>query len=43
MMSEEELIAEFGKDIWYRLEDEIYNRYKFTPAKVAIKEHHVGV
>ena len=43
MMTEEELVAEFGEDGWYQLEDEIYNRYKFTPAKVEIEEHHVGV
>lgn len=43
MMSEEELIMEFGHDGWYQLEDEIYNRYKFTPAKVEVEEHHVGV
>lgn len=43
IMSEEELIAEFGVNGWYQLEDEIYNRYKFTPAKVEIEEHHVGV
>lgn len=42
-MSEEELIAEFGKDGWYELEDEIYRRYSFTPMKVEIEEHHVGV
>lgn len=43
MMTEEELAAEFGKDGWYQLEDEVYNRYKFTPMKVEIEEHHVGV
>ena len=43
MMSEEELIAEFGENGWYQLEDEIYNRYKYTPAKIEIEEHHVGV
>ncbi len=43
MMSEAELIAEFGENGWYQLEDEIYNRYKFTPAKVEVEEHHVGV
>ena len=43
MMTDEELIAEFGEDGWYQLEDEVYNRYKFTPAKVEIEEHHVGV
>lgn len=42
-MSEEELISEFGKDGWYQLEDEIYRRYRFTPMKVEIEEHHVGV
>ena len=42
-MIEEELITEFGEDGWYRLEDEIYNRYRFTPMKVEIEEHHVGV
>lgn len=42
-MSEEELISEFGEDGWYQLEDEIYNRYRFTPMKVEIEEHHVGV
>lgn len=43
MMSEEELVIEFGEEGWYQLEDEIYNRYRFTPAKVEIEEHHVGV
>lgn len=43
MMTEEELIAEFGENGWYQLEDEIYNRYKFTPMKVEIEEHHIGV
>lgn len=43
MMSEEELITEFGENGWYQLEDEIYSRYKFTPAKVELEEHHVGV
>ena len=42
-MSEEELIAEFGKDGWYELEDEVYRRYSFTPMRVEIEEHHVGV
>jgi len=43
MMSEEELITEFGEGGWYQLEDEVYNRYKFTPAKIEVEEHHVGV
>lgn len=42
-MSEEELTDEFGKEGWYQLPDEIYNRYKFTPAKLELEEHHVGV
>ena len=42
-MSEEELIAEFGENGWYELADEIYRRYSFTPMKVEIEEHHVGV
>ena len=42
-MTEEQLIEEFGEDGWYQLEDEIINRYRFTPMKVEIEEHHVGV
>lgn len=42
-MTEEELRTEFGEDGWYKLEDEIYRRYRFTPMKVKIEEHHVGV
>ena len=42
-MSEEELVSEFGENGWYQLEDEIYRRYRFTPMKVEIEEHHVGV
>lgn len=42
-MTEEELLEEFGTDGWYQLPDEIYRRYRFTPAKVEIEEHHVGV
>ena len=41
-MTEDELIAEFGEDGWYQLEDEVYNRYRFKPMKVEIEEHHVG-
>lgn len=43
MMTEEELIAEFGENGWYQLEDEVYNRYRFTPMKIEIEAHHVGV
>lgn len=42
-MTNEELVAEFGEDGWYQLRDEIYNCYRFTPMKVEIEEHHVGV
>ena len=27
-------IREFGDNGWYQLKDEIYNRYRFTPAKI---------
>lgn len=40
---DEELINKFGENGWYQLEDEVYNRYRFTPAKVEVEEHHVGV
>lgn len=42
-MTEEELNNEFGEAGWYQMEDEIYHRYRFTPMKVEIEEHHVGV
>lgn len=42
-MTPEELVTEFGEDGWYQLPDEVYNRYRFTPAKVEIEEHHVAV
>lgn len=42
-MSEEELMEAFGDDNWKRLPDEVYSRYKFTPAKVEVEEHHVAV
>ena len=42
-MTEDELIDEFGEDGWYQLEDEVYHRYRFTPMKIEIEEHHVGV
>lgn len=42
-MTEEELISEFGENGWYQLEDEVYSRYRFTPMKVEIEEHHVSV
>ena len=42
-MTPEELVTEFGEDGWYQLPDEVYNRYRFTPAKVEFEEHHVPV
>ena len=42
-MSNDELTAEFGENGWYQLEDEIYSRYHFTPMKIEVEEHHVGV
>lgn len=42
-MSEEDLREVFGEDKWKRLPDEVYSRYKFTPAKVEVEEHHVAV
>ena len=42
-MTEEELIAEFGKNGWKPLPDAISRRYRFIPAKVEVEEHHIGV
>ena len=42
-MTTEELTAEFGDNGWKQMPDEIYRRYRFTPAKVEVEEHHVGV
>ena len=42
-MTEEELVAEFGKNGWKQLPDAISKRYRFIPAKVEVDEHHVGV
>ncbi len=33
----------FGKDGWKQLPDEVYHRYRFTPAKVELEEHQVKV
>lgn len=43
MMSEEELTEEFGENGWYQMADEVYKRYRFTPMKIEVEEHHVGV
>lgn len=42
-MSEDELTAEFGENGWKQLADMVTKRYHFTPAKVEVDEHHVGV
>lgn len=42
-MTDEELHAFYNGESWKRLPDEIYNRYKFTPATVSVEEHHVAV
>lgn len=42
-MTEEELIAEFGKNGWKKLPDAVSRRYSFVPAKVEVEEHHIGV
>jgi transposase len=42
-MSVEELTAEFGANGWKQLPDAISVRYTFTPAKIEVEEHHVGV
>ena len=42
-MSEEELVREFGENGWKQLPDVITKKYLFTPAKVTVEEHHIGV
>ena len=42
-MDETELAERFGQEGWKQLPDEIYRRYRFTPAKVEVEEHHVKV
>ena len=42
-MEEKELEERFGQRGWKQLLDEIYRRYRFTPAKVEVEEHHVKV
>lgn len=42
-LSEDELIAEFGKNGWKQLPDAVSKRYHFIPAKVEVDELHVGV
>ncbi|MEZ3475207.1 MAG: IS66 family transposase [Lachnospiraceae bacterium] len=42
-MTAEELTDTFGEAGWKQLPDEVYRRYRFTPAKVEVEEHHVAV
>lgn len=42
-MTDEELEDKFGKDGWKQLPDEVYRRYRFTPAKIEVEEHRVKV
>ena len=42
-LEEVELEGMFGKGGWKQLPDEVYRRYRFTPAKVEVEEHHVKV
>ena len=42
-LGEKELGERFGQEGWKQLPDEIYRRYRFTPAKVEVEEHHVKV
>lgn len=43
MEEPEELEDEFGENGWKQLPDMISRQYCFVPAKVEIKEHHIGV
>lgn len=42
-MTDEELTAEFGENGWKQLSDAVSTRYLFTPAKIEVEEHHIGV
>lgn len=42
-LSQEELISEFGENGWKQLPDTIVKKYHFTPAKITVDEHHIGV
>ena len=42
-MTEEQLSATFGEKGYKCLPDKVYHRYKFTPAKVEVEEHHAAV
>lgn len=42
-MTDEELTAEFGEKGWKQLPDTVVKRDHFTPAKITVDEHHIGV
>ena len=42
-MTDEELTEEFGINGWKQLPDTISRKYHFTPAKITVDEHHIGV
>ena len=42
-MTEEELVREFGENGWKQLPDVVTKKYLFTPARVTVEEHHIGV
>ena len=42
-LSEEELLAEFGKDGYKRLPDQVYSKLEMIPAHYYVEEHHVAV
>ena len=42
-MTDEELTEEFGTNGWKQLPDTISRKYHFTPAKITVDEHHIGV
>jgi transposase len=42
-LSEDELRMLYPDEEWKKLPDEVYHRYSFTPAKIALEEHHVAV
>ena len=42
-MTEEELKEEFGEKGWKQLPDTVVKMYHFTPAKITVDEHHIGV
>ena len=42
-MTDKELTSEFGENGWKQLPDAIGKRYVFTPAKIEVEVHHIGV